>query len=793
MEKVVIEETKAQKRSFYKTVWALLIPIALQNLITVGVSAADVLMLGAIGDEAAAEVALSAASLAGQVTFIFSLILFGLSSGAAVLTAQYWGKGDRVSVEKVLALTVRFAYCFGIPFFLAALCLPEPLVRVFAGDEAVIAEGVKYLRIVSASYLFMSFSVVFLNVMRSVERVIVSSVVYFVSLVVNVILNAVFIFGAGALPAMGVSGAAIATLCARVFEFCIVVVYACAAKLPVRFRIRYLFRSEKQLVKDYFRYAGPVLLNELFWGSGTSAVTAVIGHLGNAASGANAVVQVVRQLGVVFTMGVSNAAAIVIGKTIGEGREKEARVYSGRLVCMSAITGVASAAVVLCCIPVLTRLLDLSEEAKSNLIMMLCVLAVYILFQSVACVIVVGLLRAGGDTRFGLITDVGFLWLFSVPAGAIAAFALHAPLWVTYILLSSDEVLKAVPVFLRYRSGKWLKNVTRDRLGQNDCVSAVETAAKCGIIEEKQEITKGENGMVLESFDGKKICVYEWLNAENPKGIVQIVHGMTEHATRYEAFARFLNEHGFLVVADDHRGHGATDPDTLGYCKGNMFRDTVTDEGMITDHYKAKFPYLPYFVFGFSYGSFLTQSYIGRFGDKIDGAVIGGSNYKKDGEVYAGSLVTAVCNFFGGEKKPAKMIEKLSFGAYEKQFEDGEWLSNDQENNARYHADRLCGFTCSNRFYADFFKGLKSLYTKKYIKSLNKDLPLLLVAGAKDPVGDQGKGMQKLRDFYAEEAGVKDVRLVLFENSRHEFLNEKENAEEKRNTLLQFFQEFAAK
>ena len=137
MEKVVIEETKAQKRSFYKTVWALLIPIALQNLITVGVSAADVLMLGAIGDEAAAEVALSAASLAGQVTFIFSLILFGLSSGAAVLTAQYWGKGDRVSVEKVLALTVRFAYCFGIPFFLAALCLPEPLVRVFAGDEEI--------------------------------------------------------------------------------------------------------------------------------------------------------------------------------------------------------------------------------------------------------------------------------------------------------------------------------------------------------------------------------------------------------------------------------------------------------------------------------------------------------------------------------------------------------------------------------------------------------------------------------------------------------------------------------
>lgn len=459
---------KEEKKKFYQLVWGLLIPIALQNLINVGVSAADVLMLGAIGDSTAAEVALSASSLAGQVTFIFSLILFGLSSGAAVLTAQYWGKGDHKSIEKILALSVRFAFCFGLLFFLAALAFPEALMRIFAGEAAVIAEGVKYLRIVATSYLFMSFSIVFLNVMRSIERVVVSSVVYFISLIVNVILNFVFIFGCGAIPAMGVAGAAIGTLSARFVELVIVILYAIFQDLPVRFCIRYVFKGDKQLTKDYMKYAIPVLLNELLWGSGASAVTAVIGHLGNAASSANAASQVVRQLGTVFTMGVSNAAAIIIGKSIGEGKEAESRVYANRLVKLSVLLGLASAVVVVACIPILSSLLDLGEEARGNLIMMLCVLSYYILFQSYACVVIVGILRAGGDTKFGLIIDVGALWLFSVPVGALVAFVFHAPLWVTYVVLTADEVIKSFPVAWRFRSGKWLTNVTRDNLSEEN-------------------------------------------------------------------------------------------------------------------------------------------------------------------------------------------------------------------------------------------------------------------------------------------------------------------------------------
>lgn len=289
--------------------------------------------------------------------------------------------------------------------------------------------------------------------------------------------------------------------------------------------------------------------------------------------------------------------------------------------------------------------------------------------------------------------------------------------------------------------------------------------------------------MILESFDGKKIYVYEW-EAEKPKAVVQIVHGMTEHAARYGKYARFLNAQGYVVVADDHRGHGKTDLNSLGFCKGNMFADTVRDEAEITDYYKKKYAGLPYFIFGFSYGSFLTQSYISKYADKIDGAVIGGSNYKKDFEVYLGSVVAHL----KGEKKPARLIEKLSFGAYEKKFDDREWLSADAANSSAYRNDPLCGFTCSNRFYRDFFKGLKSLYTKKYIAGLNKDMPVLLVSGKDDPVGDMGKGVKKLERFYKEKAGMKNVECVLFEHSRHEFLNENADREKKWNTVLSFFE-----
>ncbi len=287
------------------------------------------------------------------------------------------------------------------------------------------------------------------------------------------------------------------------------------------------------------------------------------------------------------------------------------------------------------------------------------------------------------------------------------------------------------------------------------------------------------------SFDNKPVALHVW-EAEHPVAVVQIVHGMTEHAARYAAFAQWLCGHGFTVAADDHRGHGQTDKDTPGWCAGDMFADTVRDEEVICKLLSERYK-VPVILFGFSYGSFLAQRCIAAFPERLAGAVIAGSSYKKDFEVYLGSLVAALGCVFCGEKKPAKFIEKLSFGAYSKKFADGEWLSADARNNAAYHADPFCGFTCSFRFYADFFRGLRGLYTKKYRAALQKDLPVLLVSGAQDPVGNMGKGVKKLYDFYTRKAGMRRVSMKLFEGSRHEFLNEQTDRDEKWGTVLAFF------
>lgn len=181
---------KADNRAFYKTVVALVLPMALQNLINVGVSSADVIMLGQVG-----ETVLSAASLAGQVQFIMTLVFFGLTSGAAVLTAQYWGKGDTRTIEKVMGIAMRFSLMVGLAFTLAAWLIPEVLMSIYTSEPEVISEGCKYLRIVAVAYIPISITTIYLNIMRSVERVVISTVVYLISLVTNVILNAVFIFG----------------------------------------------------------------------------------------------------------------------------------------------------------------------------------------------------------------------------------------------------------------------------------------------------------------------------------------------------------------------------------------------------------------------------------------------------------------------------------------------------------------------------------------------------------------------------------------------------------------------
>ena len=446
-----------EKRQFYNMVFALVLPIALQNLINVGVTAADVIMLGMVG-----ETALSAGSLANQVSFILNLLMFGMSSGAAVLTAQYWGKKDTATIEKVLGISMRLAIVAGLVFMAAALLIPRQLMLIFTQEEEIIAAGIPYLRIVAFSYLLMAVNMTYLNLMRSVERVLIGMITYAVSLGVNVVLNAIFIFGLFGCPAMGTAGAALGTTLARVTEFIIILIYNKKFNDILNIRLKLLAVKDRQLTRDFIRYASPVIMNELAWGCGMAMLSAMMGHLGSAAVAAHSVTQTSRQLAMVVSMGLAGAAAIVLGKTIGEGNEKLARIQAGRFVKMAAILGVAGGLFILAIVrPAVLHFMVMTPQASRYLGYMMFILAYFCFFQSLGTIFIVGIFRAGGDTRVGLALDLTGLWGCAVFLGSIAAFLLKWPVPAVYVVISFDEIVKLPFSVKRYLSGKWLKNITR--------------------------------------------------------------------------------------------------------------------------------------------------------------------------------------------------------------------------------------------------------------------------------------------------------------------------------------------
>lgn len=441
---------------FYKRVAVFMLPLIVQNLINVGVTAADVIMLGKVG-----ETVLSASSLAGQLQFVMTLFFFGISSGATVLAAQYWGKGDTESIEKVLGMTMFYAVLVAGIFTLVAETNPVFVMKLFSGETAIIEQGVLYLRIVAASYIFCAITTIYMNLLRSVERVVVASVTYFISLIVNIILNGILIFGLFGAPKLGIVGAAIATLIARIVEFCIAMIYSLKKELEIHIRRRYLFHHDKVLIKDFLHYAIPVVINELFWGSGTSIVTAIMGHMGSAVVAANSVAQMVRQLAMVLTYGVSTAAAIMVGKVLGENNLRLGKKYGDRFVMLSVLTGLVGTLIIGIARPICIQFMSLSEQSVDYLSFMMVALMVYSVIQSVNMTVIVGIFRAGGDTKFGAVIDVFFLYCVSIALGAICAFVWKMPVKVVYLVLVSDEFLKIIFVLWRYGKGKWIRNITR--------------------------------------------------------------------------------------------------------------------------------------------------------------------------------------------------------------------------------------------------------------------------------------------------------------------------------------------
>lgn len=437
-----------EKNKFYKNLIALVFPIAVQNLMTALVSASDALMLGFLN-----QTALSAVSLATQVQFVLNLFITALTIGTTVLAAQYWGKHDKESVEEVLCIALKISFLISLIFFVAAFFFPRVLMQIFTNEILLIEAGIPYLRIVSWSYLFMGFSQIYLCIMKNSGRTTKSTIYGSSALILNILLNAILIFGLFGFPQMGIAGAALATTISRAIEL-ILTIFENMKTGVVRVKWKYFHSESARLKRDYYRYTMPVLANELAWGCGFTMFSVIMGHLGSDAVAANSIANIVKNLIACVCLGIGTGSGILVGNELGSGNLETAKKY-GRLLCkISLVVGAISGFLIL----MFTT--SLTEQAHAYLRIMLYICSYYMIGKSINSTVVAGIFCAGGDTKFGLICDSITMWIIIIPLGAFAAFILNLPILAVYFILNLDELIKLPAVYKHYKQYKWVKNLT---------------------------------------------------------------------------------------------------------------------------------------------------------------------------------------------------------------------------------------------------------------------------------------------------------------------------------------------
>ncbi len=416
-----------------------------------------IIMLGSVS-----QTALSAVSLANQILFILNLFFAGLTIGATMLVAQYWGKGDTRAIEKLYGIALRPSLLVAAIFCAAACFCPRFLMLLFTSDKDLIATGASYLRFAGPSYLLMSISLIYLCFIRSMERVRISILIMSISLILNIGLNALFLFGLVGAPKLGVVGVALATLIAQAFQLVWCVLDSQRRTSKAQLRLRALFARSPLLFRDYLRYASPVLGNECVWGGAIAMYAVILGHLGADVVAANALASVVFDLATVVSLGVASGGAILIGKEIGEKHLEQARGDASRLCKLALLCGIAGGILILLTRPLLLHAVPLTGTALGYLAVMLVIDAYYVIGKSINATVIVGVFCAGGDSRFGLLNDALVMWGFSVPLGLLCAFVFRFPAMVVYFVLCLDEFVKMPFIYWHYRRFAWLKNITRD-------------------------------------------------------------------------------------------------------------------------------------------------------------------------------------------------------------------------------------------------------------------------------------------------------------------------------------------
>ncbi len=448
-------DIKIDNRMFYKNLLRIALPIALQSLMLAMVAAADALMLGRVTQEQ-----MTAVSLATQVQFVQNMFIFSSTTAGAILGAQYWGKGDKKTLQNIFNLMLVSSEIICIIFFLMCEFIPGKLMHIFASDPQLIAIGASYLRIAGWSYLLVGISQSYLSIMKVTENIKEGALISSSVVILNIILNAVFIFGLLGAPRMEARGAALATTISRVIElvFCIVISFKPSYIRPALSR---LFAIPLNLTGDFMKQYLPLLGGSLCWGIGFTSYTAIMGHLGVDAAAANSIAAVVRDLICCMCNGVGSAAGIIVGNELGAGKLDVGKAYGIKLKNISYVIGFASTAMVLLVTPIVVKGVILTDAARNYLVGMMIIMSIYMIGRAVNTVTINGVLDGGGDTLFDMYSLIVTMWCIAIPLALAGAFVFHWSPLLVYACTCLDEVGKIPWVMHRFRKYKWVKDLTR--------------------------------------------------------------------------------------------------------------------------------------------------------------------------------------------------------------------------------------------------------------------------------------------------------------------------------------------
>ena len=454
-------------RSFYRSLVTLAVPISLQNLVTFAVSFADNVMIGSLGDDA-----ISGVYIGGQLQSVLQMFVGGIEGAILILAAQYWGKKDTQSIRKVVSIGIKFALAVGLLSSLVAVLFPQWVIRAFTTEPGVIQEGAAYVQIVGFTYLFFSVSQVMIAAMRSVETARIGLYISCMALVINVCLNYVFIFGHLGFPAMGVRGAALATLVSRILEMCVGVGYVFFVDKKLRFGLKDLLHTDRQLLRDFIRYGLPVIGGQVVWAINSLANTKILGYYSAGVIAAASITGMLHNLVYVWMNGMSSAVGIITGKTVGAGQYEKMKEYSKTVQMIFLFVGLISGAAVFLARDGFISLYNASPEAQAYSRQFINVISVTIIGTCYQAACLFGLVKSGGDISFVFKNDTIFVFLVVIPSSLLAMW-LGAPPWVVFACLKCDQILKCFVAIVKINRYNWMKNLTRDNTSQEEKERAV--------------------------------------------------------------------------------------------------------------------------------------------------------------------------------------------------------------------------------------------------------------------------------------------------------------------------------